>query len=59
MRHVHRFGGGRGFVEQGGVRNVEPGEIDDHLLEIHQRFHAALGDLRLVRRVGGVPAGIL
>ena len=54
----HRFGGGGGFVEQRGVGDIERGEVGDHRLEIEQRFEPALRDLGLIRRVGGVPAGI-
>ena len=35
------------------------GQVLDHGLEVQQRFQPALGDLRLVRRVGRVPAGVL
>ena len=58
VRHRHRFGGGGGFVEHGGVGDVEAGEFADHRLEIQQRFEAALGNLGLIRRVLRVPAGI-
>ena len=57
-RHRHRFGGGRGFVEQRGIGQFQPGHVDDHLLEVQQRFQPALGDFGLVRRIGGVPAGV-
>ena len=53
------LGGGGGFVEQRGAGQVESGEVDGQLLEIQQRFQAALGDFRLVGRIGSVPAGIL
>ena len=56
---VHRFGGGRGFIEQRGIRDVEPGEVADHRLEVEQRLQPALRNFRLIRRVGGVPAGVL
>ena len=59
VAQVHRFGGGGGFIEQRGIRNVEAGQINHHCLEVQQRFEAALGDFGLVRRVGSVPAGIL
>ena len=55
----HRFRGGGGFVEQRGVGDIQPGQVNDHRLEVQQRFEAALGDFGLVRRVGGVPAGVL
>ena len=38
-------------------RGGQPGEVADHGLEVEQRLEPALGDLRLVRRVGGVPGG--
>ena len=57
-RHGHGFGGGRGFVEQRGVGDFQAGQVDDHLLEIHQRFQSALGDFGLVGRIGGVPARV-
>ena len=52
------FGGGRGFVEKRGVCDGQAGEGLDHGLEIEQSLKAALGNLRLVGRVRGVPAGI-
>ena len=55
----HGLGGGRGFVEKRGVRDGQTGEGLNHGLEIQQCLEAALRDLRLVGRVGGVPAGIL
>ena len=58
-RHGHGFGGRGCFVEQRGVCQRQSGQIDDHLLEIQQGFQASLGNLRLIRRVGGVPAGVL
>ena len=54
----HRFRRRRGLVEQRGVGDIETGEIADHGLEIEQRLQPALADLRLIRRVGGVPGGI-
>jgi hypothetical protein len=54
----HGLGGGGALVEHRGVGDLEAGEIADHRLEIEQRFEAALGNLGLVGRVGGVPAGI-
>ncbi len=47
------------LVEQRGVGDLHAGEIRDHRLEVDQRFHPALRDLGLVRRVGGVPGGVL
>src|SRR3546814_9196170 len=39
--------------------DLHAGEVDDHLLEVQQYLQAALADLRLIGRVGGVPARIL
>ena len=59
LRQVHRLGGGGGLVEQGGVRDLEPGEIRYHRLEGEQRLEPSLRDLRLVGRVRRVPPRIL
>ncbi|MNN16137.1 hypothetical protein D3C81_1292660 [compost metagenome] len=62
LRHTfgecHGFGSRRRFIEQRSVGQLEAGEVDGQLLEIQQRFEPALSDLRLIRRVRGVPAGI-
>ena len=58
-QHGHRLGGRGGLVQQRGVGHLHAGEVDDHLLEDHQRFQPALRDLGLVGRVGRVPAGVL
>lgn len=55
----HRLGGRRGLVEQRGVGDGEPGEVGDHRLEVEQRLEPALRNLRLVGRVGRVPARVL
>ncbi len=47
------------LIEQRGVGQIEAGEVDDHLLVVQQRFQPTLGNLRLIGRVGGVPARIL
>ena len=54
----HRFGRGRCFIEQRRVGDIELRKIDNHGLEIEQRFEPALRELRLVGCVGGVPARI-
>ena len=54
-RHGHGLGGGGCFVEQRGVGDLEPRQIDDHGLKIQQGFEPALADLRLIRRIGRVP----
>ena len=55
----HRLGGGGGFVEQRGIADLHPGQVGGHGLEVDQGLHAALRDLGLVRRVGGVPGRVL
>mmetsp|Transcript_74236 Transcript_74236/g.215091 ORF Transcript_74236/g.215091 Transcript_74236/m.215091 type:complete len:268 (-) Transcript_74236:45-848(-) len=59
--HDHRHGlrSGGALVEEGGVRHLHARELADESLEVNQRLQAALRDLRLVRCVGGVPAGVL
>src|SRR5699024_3063936 len=54
-----RLGDGGGLIEEGGVGDVETGEVLDDLLEVQQRLEPTLGDLGLVRGVGGVPGGVL
>ncbi|KWV85365.1 hypothetical protein PFLmoz3_04919 [Pseudomonas fluorescens] len=54
----HGFSSGGGFVKQGGVGNRQAGEVADQGLEIQQGFQAALGNLGLIRRVGGVPGRV-
>lgn len=55
----HRLGGGGALVEQRGAGGGQPGQLGDHRLEVQEGLQAALGDLRLVRRVGRVPGGVL
>eukprot|EP00754_Rhynchopus_humris_P045090 Rhum_TRINITY_DN4599_c2_g1::Rhum_TRINITY_DN4599_c2_g1_i1::g.14995::m.14995 len=50
---------GSRLVEEGGVGQGQAGQVDDNLLEVHQRLQAALRDLGLVRCVRRVPAGAL
>ncbi len=59
MTQRHRLGGRGPFVEERGVRDVHAGEIAHHGLEVQECFQAALRDLRLVRRVRGVPGRVL
>ena len=59
VKHVHRFGGGGRLVQQRRIRDRQAGQIGHHRLEVQQRFQAALRDLRLIRRVLRVPAGVL
>ena len=53
----HSFSNGGGFIQQRGVGYGKSREVLDHGLEVEQRFEAALGNFRLVRRVGRVPSG--
>src|SRR5260370_9556592 len=55
----HRFSCGGRFVQHRCIGNVERRQVDDHLLEIQQRFESSLRDFRLIRRISGVPPGIL
>ncbi len=55
----HRLGRGGAFVEHRSVGDLQARQIRDQSLKVQQRFEPALGNLGLVRRVGGVPAGIL
>ena len=59
MQQGHRLGGSGALVEHRGVGDLEPGEVTHHGLEVQQRLEPALADLRLIRRVGGVPRRIL
>ncbi|CAG7456097.1 hypothetical protein PICSAR144_03483 [Mycobacterium avium subsp. paratuberculosis] len=55
----HRLGSRGALVEHRGVGDLEAGQIGHHGLEVQQRLQPALADLRLIRRVGGVPGGVL
>ena len=57
--HGHGLRGSGGLVQQGSVREGEPGEVGDHGLVVEQGLEPTLGDLRLVGRVLRVPAGVL
>src|SRR5471030_1224271 len=54
----HRFGGGGAFVEHRRVGDAHAGQVGDGLLEVQDRFEAALRNLRLVGRVGGIPGRV-
>ena len=47
-----------GFVEQRGVGQFQPGQVDHHLLVIQQGFEATLRNFGLIRSVSGIPAGV-
>mmetsp|Transcript_6016 Transcript_6016/g.23375 ORF Transcript_6016/g.23375 Transcript_6016/m.23375 type:complete len:875 (+) Transcript_6016:760-3384(+) len=57
--HVHGLGGCGCLVQERGVGDLHAGEVGHHRLEVQQHLQAALRDLRLVGRVGRVPARIL
>ena len=59
MQHHHRFGGRRGFIQQRRRSDLHPCQVGDHRLKVEQPFEAALGDLGLIRGIGGVPSGVL
>src|SRR5215471_21839891 len=44
MAHGHGLGRGGALVEQGGVRDLQTRQVDDHCLEIQQGLEPALGD---------------
>jgi hypothetical protein len=58
-RHVHRLGRRRRLVEQRRVGDRHAGQVAHHGLEIQQRLQPSLRQLRLIGRVGGVPARVL
>jgi hypothetical protein len=55
----HCLGGCGGLVEHRCVGHRHAGEVAHQGLEVDQRFQPALRDLRLIRRVGGVPGRVL
>ena len=54
----HGFGGGGSLIQQGGACQIHAGEIQRQLLEVQQSFEAALGQLRLIGGIGGIPARV-
>ena len=55
----HGLGHGRCLVEQARAGDRQPGQIRDNGLEVQQGLQPALADLRLIRRVRGVPGRVL
>ena len=51
----HCLGGGGRLVEQARSCCGQCGEIGDHGLKVEQGLEPSLADLRLVRRIGGIP----
>ena len=54
----HRLSGSGGLIEQRGIGDRQAGELADQGLEIQQGFQAALGNLRLIGGIGGVPSRV-
>ena len=59
MSHGNRLGSGGGLVQEGRICHVHPSQVEDHGLKVCERLEPTLCDLRLIRRVGGVPRGVL
>ena len=59
VAHRHGLGRGGAFVQQGRAGQRQARQVADHRLEVQERLEPALRDLRLVRRVGRVPARVL
>ena len=59
LHQGHGFSCRGGFIEQGGIGQFHTGEVNHHLLKCQQYLQSALGNFRLVGRVGGIPARIL
>ncbi|CAG9942264.1 unnamed protein product [Clonostachys rosea f. rosea IK726] len=57
--HSHGLGGGSGLIKDGGVGDLEAGQVSDHGLEVEQGLETALTDLGLVGSVAGVPRWVL
>ena len=55
----HRFGRGRRLVQQRRIGDLHSGQVAHHRLKIEESFQPSLCDFGLIRRVGGVPAGVL
>ena len=58
IQHHHRLRRGRRLVEQRRVGDLQARQVDRHVLEVEERFQAALCNLGLVGRVLGVPGRI-
>ncbi|CAH0038163.1 unnamed protein product [Clonostachys rhizophaga] len=57
--HGHGLGSGSGLIKDGGVGDLEAGQVSDHGLEVEQGLQTALADLGLVGSVAGVPRWVL
>ena len=58
VRQGHRFGSSRGLIEQTRVGDRQTCQLADQSLERQQPLQPALGDLRLIGGVGGVPGRV-
>ena len=54
----HRLGGGGGFVQHRGIRDIETGQVRHHRLKIKQRLEPTLRNLRLIGGVSCIPTRI-
>ena len=59
MQHGHDFSRRRRLVEERCGGNLHAGQVADHGLERQKGLEASLCNLRLIRRIRRVPAGIL
>ncbi len=59
VAHGHRFGSGRRFIQKRRVGDFQTRQVGHHGLKIQQRFESSLGNLRLIRCVLRIPAGVL
>ena len=59
VHHRNGFRGGGRFIQQGAVGKRHAGKVANDGLEIQQGFQPSLRHFRLIRRIGGVPNGIL
>ena len=55
---AHGFRGGGGLIQQGCIGDGQTGQGLNHRLEVQQRFKTTLGDLWLIRGIGGVPSRV-
>ena len=58
VEHNHTFAASSGFVEKRCVGQRHLGHVGHHGLIGHQGLKSTLADLGLVRRIGGIPAGV-
>ena len=59
VRQRHGFSGRGGLVQERGIGDLEPRQVDHHRLKVEQRLQSSLRDFRLIRCVGRIPAWVL